>query len=39
MLQHFHRVTTEHHVRDFLRIPSGRAGSNRRWFGDPKRRS
>src|SRR6186713_848268 len=29
-LQHFHRTSTEQHVRDFLRIPSGRAGSNRR---------
>jgi hypothetical protein len=36
MLQHFNRVTTEQHVKDFLRIPSGRAGLIRRWFGDPR---
>jgi hypothetical protein len=39
VLQHFHRVTTEQHVRDFLRIPSGRAGAIRHWFGDPKQQS
>jgi hypothetical protein len=39
MRQHLHRVTTEHHVRDILRIPSGHARSNRRWFDDPKQQS